>query len=144
MVDITFKEAVYRSVAAVGSIKLKPSTIKAIRKGAIPKGDPLTVAMVAAIAAAKDTYRIIPFCHQISLTDVKISPEVMDEEVKVRIEVKSTGKTGVEMEALTAVSVYLLTIWDMVKSLEKDDGGQYPDTVIESIKVEEKVKLKEI
>ena len=144
MVDITFKEDVYRSAVAVGSIKLKPTTIKAIQRGAVPRGNPLTVAMVAAITAAKDTYRIIPLCHQVPVTDVKISPEIVDEGVKVRIEVKSTGKTGVEMEALTAVSVYLLTIWDMVKSLEKDDRGQYPNTVIDSIKVEEKVKLQEI
>lgn len=141
MVDVTFKEAVYRSAVAVGSIRLKPSTVKAIREKAIPKGDPLTVAMVAAVSAAKDTSRIIPLCHPVPITDVKVSPEVTDEGVRVRVMVKSTGKTGVEMEALTAVSVYLLTVWDMVKSMEKDDRGQYPDTVIAEVRVEEKVKL---
>ncbi|MEM2123180.1 MAG: cyclic pyranopterin monophosphate synthase MoaC [Candidatus Bathyarchaeia archaeon] len=141
MVDVTFKEDSYRSAVAAGIIRLKPSTVKAIREGSIPKGDPLTVAMVAAVSAAKDTSRIIPFCHPIPITDVKVSPEVADGAIKVRVVVKSAGKTGVEMEALTAVSVYLLTIWDMVKSLEKDDKGQYPDTAIAEIKVEEKVKL---
>jgi cyclic pyranopterin phosphate synthase len=141
MVDVTFKEDSYRSAVAAGLIRLKPSTVKAIRDGAVPKGDPLTVAMVSAVSAAKDTSRIIPFCHPIPITDVKVSPEVMDEGVRVRVMVKSIGKTGVEMEALTAVCAYLLTIWDMVKSLEKDERGQYPDTVIAEIRVEEKVKF---
>ncbi|MGC8961259.1 MAG: cyclic pyranopterin monophosphate synthase MoaC, partial [Candidatus Bathyarchaeia archaeon] len=93
MVDVTLKEAVYRSAVAVGCIKLKPSTVKAIREGAVPKGDPLTVAMVAAVSAAKDTSRIIPLCHPVSITDVKVSPEIMDDGVRVRVTVKSTGKT---------------------------------------------------
>ncbi len=140
MIDITGKDESYRSAIAIGHIKLKASTIKAIRKGTVPKGDPLSVAMIAAVSAAKNTYNIIPFCHQISLTDVEIFPKVENSGVMVKTQVKSTAKTGVEMEALTAAAIYLLTLWDMVKPLEKDSKGQYPDTAIEWIRVEKKIK----
>ena len=143
MIDITSKETYYRYAEASGSIKLKKTTLNAIKKGSTPKGDPLTVAKVAAIAAAKNTCSIIPFCHQISLTLVDVTPSLDEDSVSVKIAVKSTGKTGVEMEALTAASVYLLTIWDMVKPLEKDAQGQYPNTSIEQIKIQRKIKTLE-
>ena len=144
LVDITSKEIVYRYAEASGSIKLKKTTLKAIKDGSTPKGDPLTVAKVAAIAAAKNTWSIIPFCHQISLTSVDVASSLDVDRVSVKIAVKSAGKTGVEMEALTAVSVYLLTIWDMVKPLEKDTQGQYPNTSIEQIKIRRKIKTLEV
>ncbi len=140
MVDVTFKGDTYRSAVAVGRIKLKTSTVEAIKGGTVPKGDPLTVAMVAAVSAAKNTYNVVPFCHQIPITGVQVSPSVGNDGVTVRVQVNSSGKTGVEMEALTAAAVYLLTLWDMVKPLEKDDQGQYPDTAIEWVRVERKVK----
>lgn len=144
MVDITSKETVYRYAEASGSIKLKKNTLNAIKNGSTPKGDPLIVAKVAAIAAAKNTCSIIPFCHQISLTSVDVDSSLEEDRVSVKIAVKSTGKTGVEMEALTAASVYLLTIWDMVKPLEKDTQGQYPNTIIEQIKIRRKIKTLEV
>jgi cyclic pyranopterin phosphate synthase len=140
MVDITSKDESYRFAVASGRIKLKHSTMEAIKKGVVPKGDPLSVALVAAISAGKNTYNILPFCHQIPITEIKLIPTIDDNGVTVKAEVKSTGKTGVEMEALVSTAVYLLTLWDMVKPLEKDDHGQYPSTAIEWIRVEKKIK----
>ena len=143
MVDITGKEEVYREATAVGAIKLRRETIEKIRGGEVPKGDVVSVAKTAAILAVKRTWEIIPLCHPIPITSVQVDVELLDEEAKVTVNVKTTARTGVEMEALTGVSVALLTIWDMVKALEKDERGQYPQTEIRSIRVVEKVKKKE-
>jgi cyclic pyranopterin phosphate synthase len=100
----------------------------------------LATARVAATIAVKDTFRIIPMCHAIPVTAVEVSFSQREDHIEATVLVRSVGKTGVEMEALTGVSVALLTIWDMVKSAEKDAQGQYPDTRIEGIRVIRKKK----
>ena len=140
MVDISGKEDVVRIAKAEGLIKLKEETLRAIREGKVPKGDVLSVAKVAGILAVKRTPELIPMCHPIPITSVEIDFEFVNEGLKATCEVKSVGKTGVEMEALTGVSVALLTVWDMVKALEKDETGNYPHTRIEGIRVVEKIK----
>jgi cyclic pyranopterin phosphate synthase len=139
MVDVSRKDESIRIATAEGFIRLKGETVKAIVEDRVAKGNVLAVANVAAVLAVKKTPELIPMCHPIPITSVQVSFDVEDEGIKARCTVKSVGKTGVEMEALTGVSVALLTVWDMVKSLEKEDG-QYPSTVIEGIKVVEKVK----
>jgi cyclic pyranopterin phosphate synthase len=140
MVDVTFKPEVVRIAKAEGFIRLKRETIEAIRENKIPKGDVLSTANIAGILAVKKTPDLIPMCHPIPITSVSIEFNVQDNGIKVTCTVKSVGKTGVEMEALTGVSLALLTIWDMVKALEKDETGNYPHTAVEYIRVVEKVK----
>jgi len=140
MVDITSKLIVYRKATAAGSIRLKESTLQAIRGGKIKKGDPLATARLAAILAVKETPRLIPLCHPIPITGLEVGLELEEMRVRATVTVTSVGRTGVEMEALTGVSVALLNIWDMVKYLEKDETGNYLETEIEEIRVLEKVK----
>jgi cyclic pyranopterin phosphate synthase len=140
MVEISDKDVVKRYARARGAIRLKRDTIEKIKAGEVEKGNVLTTAQVAATLAVKRTPDLIPLCHPISITGVECTFDVKDEEIEAVVEVKSVGKTGVEMEALTGVSVALLTIWDMVKSNEKDQDGQYPVTRISDITVEEKRK----
>jgi cyclic pyranopterin phosphate synthase len=140
MVDISGKEMVPRSATATGRLKLKKETMEAIREGRIKKGDPLTVAEVAAIQAVKKTPDLIPLCHNIPLGSVDVKFTLGEEEVAAACTVNAVYRTGVEMEALTGVSVALLNVWDMVKYLEKDMEGQYPDAVITDIRVTEKRK----
>jgi cyclic pyranopterin phosphate synthase len=141
MVDISAKEDVVRIATAEGFIRLKESTVKAIKEGKVPKGDVLNTATIAGILAVKKTPELIPMCHPIPITSVSVEFELQSNGVKAICTVKSIGKTGVEMEALTGVSVALLTVWDMVKALEKDESGNYPHTAIEYIRVVEKVKM---
>ncbi len=141
MVDITAKPEVYREAKAKGAIKLKPETIRLIREGKIEKGNPFNVAKVAGILAAKNTSSLIPLCHPLPLTSVKVALDVSDEfTVEVETTVKTRAQTGVEMEALVAAVVALLTVWDMTKQYEKDKSGQYPHTTIENIHVVKKIK----
>jgi cyclic pyranopterin monophosphate synthase len=140
MVDITEKPPVLRTATAAGSIRLKKSTIEAINAGQVKKGDVLSTARLAAILAVKDTPRIIPMCHTIPVTGLEVKFELEEERVHVAVTVTSLGMTGVEMEALTGVAVALLNVWDMVKYLEKDDTGNYPETKIEVIWVKDKKK----
>jgi len=140
MIDISSKDDVYREATAVGRLRLRPETAKMIREGKVEKGDPLSVAEVGAMLAAKNTSQLLPLCHHIPLTNIKTTASVGEDYVEVEASVKTTGKTGVEMEALTAATIYLLNIWDMVKKLEKDPEGQYPETWIEYVKVKEKLK----
>ena len=140
MVDISSKPDVARIAKATGAICLKPETIERIKKGEVPKGDVLTVAKTAAVMAIKRTPEFIPLTHPIPITGVDVELKIEKERVRATVEVKSTGKTGVEMEALAGVAGALLTIWDMVKGLEKDKYGQYPTTEIEEIRVLKKVK----
>jgi cyclic pyranopterin phosphate synthase len=140
MVDISGKDVVLRTAEAVGRIVLKRETIAAIQSGKIKKGDPLAVAEIACILAVKHTPDLIPMCHNIPIGSVNADFTVGDDFVEARCRVTVTYKTGVEMEALTGVSVALLTIWDMVKYLEKNEDGQYPSTKITDIKVTEKMK----
>jgi len=140
MVDVTRKPEVYREATAKGSIKLKPETIRLIKEGKVEKGDPLQAAKIAGVLAAKNTSSLIPLCHPLPLTHIEINTEIVGSTVGVETTVKTKAQTGVEMEALVAASVALLTIWDMTKQYEKDAQGQYPQTVIQSIRVTSKVK----
>jgi cyclic pyranopterin phosphate synthase len=140
-VDISNKPVASRRALAEGTIELKPETIGAIKQSSIEKGDVLNTATVAAVLATKQTSQIIPFCHPIPLTSIQVSYSMKDSTITATVEVKSEGKTGVEMEAITGVSVALLTIWDMVKSVEKDATGNYPVTKIRDIRVLEKIKV---
>ncbi|MEM3730364.1 MAG: cyclic pyranopterin monophosphate synthase MoaC [Candidatus Bathyarchaeia archaeon] len=141
MVDISEKPEVFREATATGTIRLKKETVRLIKEGRIAKGDPLYTAKIAGILAAKNTSMLIPLCHPLPLTNVNVEIEVLNEStLQVTATVKTKAQTGVEMEALTATAVSLLTIWDMVKQYEKDSRGQYPHTVIENIRVVKKVK----
>ena len=141
MVDISNKREVFREATAKGTIRLKPETIQLIEGGKISKGDPLYTARIAGIVAAKKTSALIPLCHPLPLTNVKIEARILNETVvEVISSVKTRAQTGVEMEALTATAVGLLTIWDMVKQYEKNAEGQYPSTAISDIHVVEKLK----
>ena len=141
MVDITAKPEVYREATAKGRIKLKKETLRLIKEGKIEKGDPFTVAKVAGILAAKNTSSLIPLCHPLPLTSIDLDLKITGQfEVRVEATVKTKAQTGVEMEALAAVSAALLTIWDMTKQYEKDTKGQYPSTVIQGIRVVQKLK----
>ena len=135
MVDITEKPPLFRQATASGTIRLRESTIKAIIAGNVKKGDVLTTARLAAILAVKDTPRLIPLCHPIPITGLDVFFDLEEERVRATVTVTSVGRTGVEMEALTGVSIALLNVWDMVKYLEKDETGNYPETEIEEIRV---------
>jgi len=140
MIDITQKNDVFREAVAVGKIRLKPETVQMIKDTRVEKGDPLAAAEIASVMAAKSTSQLIPLCHPIPITSVVAHSTLGKDTIEVEVSVKTTAKTGVEMEALVAVATYLLTVWDMVKRHEKDSMGQYPSTIIESIKVKSKTK----
>jgi cyclic pyranopterin phosphate synthase len=140
MVEVSDKSDTKRMARASGRILLKEDTISRIRDGKIEKGAVLTTAQVAATVAVKKTPDLIPMCHPLQITGVDVDFEFHKEEIEAIVEVRSIGKTGVEMEAITGASVALLTIWDMVKAVEKDEKGQYPTTKITGIKVIEKRK----
>ena len=141
MVDVSDKAEILREATAKGKIKLKPETVNLIIEGKIAKGDPLYTARIAGILAAKKTSELVPLCHPLPLTNVGVETKILDSNtVEVTATVKSKAQTGVEMEALAAVSAALLTIWDMVKQYEKDAAGQYPTTSIENIHVVRKLK----
>ncbi len=141
MVDVSGKAEIFREATATGKIILKQETVTLIREGKIAKGDPLCTARIAGVLAAKKTSELIPLCHPLPLTHVEIEARIKDKTVvEVTAVVKTRAQTGVEMEALTATAVALLTVWDMTKQYEKDVGGQYPSTVIEDIRVVKKFK----
>jgi cyclic pyranopterin phosphate synthase len=143
MVDITAKPEIHREATAKGNIKLKPETIKRIKQGKIEKGDPFTIAKTAGILAAKNTSTLIPLCHPLPLTNVQIALKILgNTSIEAEATVKTKAQTGVEMEALAAVTVTLLTIWDMTKQYEKDAKGQYPNTAIDDVHVVRKIKEK--
>jgi len=122
MVDVSDKQASVREAVAGGSVLVNTETFKLITQGEIEKGDVLAVAQVAGIMAAKRTYETIPMCHPIAITGVDISflPDEDRNAIDITATVRSKGETGVEMEALTAVSVAALTIYDMCKAVQKD------------------------
>ncbi|MEM2047431.1 MAG: cyclic pyranopterin monophosphate synthase MoaC [Candidatus Jordarchaeales archaeon] len=140
MVDVGEKHDVLRVAEARGRIRLKTDTVRRIKEGRIDKGDVVAAAQIAGILATKKTPELIPLCHPIPITGVDIDVEAGDSFVEVKATVRSVGKTGVEMEALTAVSIALLVVWDMCKQYEKDEYGQYPETVIEEVRVVNKLK----
>jgi len=122
MVDVTEKSPTHRTAVAVGTILVSPETMGHIKAGTLKKGDVLAVAQVAGIQAAKHTWELIPMCHPLPLTGIDISFTLREDPtaVDIRAQVTCTGVTGVEMEALTAVSAAALTIYDMCKAVQKD------------------------
>jgi cyclic pyranopterin phosphate synthase len=144
MVDVSGKAETERIAIAKGLVKVQAATFKRIKEGRVEKGDVLAVAQLAGISAAKQTSHLIPLCHPIPIDEVKIDFALDDKNnaVEIAAAVKSTGKTGVEMEALTAVAVAALTIYDMVKSVDrgariesirlvKKSGGKSGDITLE-------------
>ena len=119
MVDVTKKEATSREAVAAGEIRMSRETVDLIARGELPKGNVLETARLAGIMAAKRTSEIIPLCHPLGVTGIGISFEVSEDRISVEAVVRVPGKTGVEMEALLAASVSLLTIYDMCKAVDK-------------------------
>ena len=133
MVDVGDKPAQRREAVAEGWLYCQEVTLQALANDALPKGDVLAVARIAGIQAAKRTQELIPLCHQIPLESVKVNFEPATDRIRVEARVRTTAKTGVEMEALTAVSVAALTLFDMMKAVDKTMH-------IEGIRVLSKVK----
>lgn len=120
MVEVSQKENTVRTAVATGVIRMKQETIQAVQNERIKKGDVLSVAQIAGIMASKKTSELIPMCHQLMLTGADLRFKIDEESIWIEAEVKTVGKTGVEMEALTAVSVAALTIYDMCKAIDKE------------------------
>jgi cyclic pyranopterin monophosphate synthase len=125
MVDVTAKDVTKRSAVAAGTVLTTADVVALIASGGLPKGDALATARVAGMLAAKRTSDLIPLCHQLALTGVDIYFEIGEAQVDVTATVRSTDRTGVEMEALTAVSVAALTLYDMIKAV--DPGARIDD-----------------
>ena len=120
MVDVTEKAVTDRVAVAGGEIAMSPETARLVSGGALPKGNVLETARIAGIMAAKRTWELIPLCHPVDPTGIELSFAVGHDRIKAEASVRVTGKTGVEMEALTAVSAALLTVYDMCKAVDKD------------------------
>lgn len=131
MVDVSGKAVTYRTARAAGRVWMNPETLEKVRAGQMAKGDVLAVAQVAGIMAAKRTWELIPMCHPLPLTSIDISFAFQDNALDIQAQVKCSGETGVEMEALTAVSAAALTVYDMCKAVQRD-------MVIDQIRLMEK------
>jgi cyclic pyranopterin phosphate synthase len=140
IVDVGGKPVQHREAEARGLLALQPATLEAIRAGKVEKGDPLAVAQAAGLLAVKRTPDLLPLCHPIPLRGARVALALQTEGVEARCVVQADHTTGVEMDALTGCAVALLTVWDMVKSLEKDAAGQYPTTALRDLRVVRKVK----
>ena len=130
MVDISDKQPTARVASASGTVRLSADAVAALRDGTVPKGDALAVARIAGIQGTKRTADLIPLCHPLPISGVDLDLEVVDDGVRITAVVRTTGRTGVEMEALTAVSVAALTIVDMVKAVDK--GAVITDVRVET------------
>jgi cyclic pyranopterin phosphate synthase len=121
MIDVTQKKETERQALAKGKVQMKPATLELIREGALEKGNVLAVAKVAGIMAAKDTHRLIPLCHPLQLTHIAVEFNLPENGnfIEITAGAKGTGKTGFEMEALVAVSISALTIYDMCKAVDR-------------------------
>ncbi len=121
MVDISAKDDTAREAVALRTVRMQPETLALIQSGGVAKGDVVAVARLAGVMAAKRTHELIPLCHPLLLThiNVEITPDEAESALQIRATVRTTGKTGVEMEALTAVSVAALTVYDMCKAAER-------------------------
>ncbi|MDA9183016.1 cyclic pyranopterin monophosphate synthase MoaC [Euryarchaeota archaeon] len=140
IVEIGAKAVVERRASATGLLKLSAESAQAIQTKSVKKGDVLEASTIAAIQAVKDTPRIVPHCHPIPLEGCKVQWAWEGNALRCTVHVSAHYKTGIEMEALTGVSAGLLCALDMVKSIEKDENGQYPGTSISDIVVLEKFK----
>lgn len=134
------KPLVYRRAVARGRLVVQTSTARAVRLGRVEKGDPIVVGEVAGLAAMKRTAELIPHCHPVPLTGSRVELTCRARGIYVEAEAEAVWRTGVEMEALVGASVALLTVWDMVKYLEKDARGVYPHTSLGPVKVVTKHK----
>lgn len=139
-IDISKKPASNRIATASGKIKLKPSTIRRIRKGLTEKGDPMSLAKITGIMGAKRASELLPLCHPLKIESTTIETSLSPSGIEVTSTVSANEKTGLEMEALTATTVALLNVWDVVKAYEKDSRGQYPTTRIQNVRVVKKTK----
>jgi cyclic pyranopterin monophosphate synthase len=119
MVDVSGKAATHRSATARGRVLVAPETADLLRRGEMPKGDVLAVARIAGIMAAKRTPDLVPLCHPLAISGVSVDLEVAADAVEIAATVRTTDRTGVEMEALTSVSVAALTVYDMIKAVDK-------------------------
>ncbi|WP_262848472.1 cyclic pyranopterin monophosphate synthase MoaC [Mumia quercus] len=119
MVDVSAKDETRRQATATGLVRTTPEVVALLRAGDVPKGDALGVARVAGIMAAKRTPDLVPLCHPLAITGVEVELDVTDDGVAITATVRTTGRTGVEMEALTSVSVAALTVVDMIKAVDK-------------------------
>jgi len=133
MVDVSVKKIQHRSARAEGFIRMQPETIRLIKENKIKKGDVLTIAEIAGIQAGKKTSELIPLCHPLQITKLDVKAEIIKTGVRIESFAKCIGQTGIEMEAITAVSTALITIYDMCKAVDKD-------MLIERIKLLEKTK----
>jgi cyclic pyranopterin phosphate synthase len=120
MVDVSAKPLSARAAVAAGTISLRKETTDLVRKNQISKGDVIATAKIAGIQAAKQTAHLIPLCHTLPLSEVKIDIDILDDGAQVRCTARTVAQTGVEMEALTGVAVALLTIYDMCKAVDKE------------------------
>jgi cyclic pyranopterin phosphate synthase len=133
MVDVSGKPVSKRTAVAAGSVRMEPGTVAKLRKGTLKKGDALATARIAGITGAKRTSELIPLCHPLPIDDIEVRLELKDEAVDIEAKVTSISRTGVEMEALTAVSVSALTLYDMCKAIDKG-------MIIEAITLKSKKK----
>ena len=140
MVDVGDKPDTTRRAVARGEIRLRESTVEAVRANDVAKGDVLATARVGAVQAVKHTWETIPMCHGIPITNVDTEFDVAEDRITLTVAVETTGKTGCEMEALEGVTTGLNVVWDMVKAVEKDEDGQYPATRISGVRVVAKEK----
>ena len=140
IVDISNKPKVRREAIATGLLILNKISIDKVRKGEIKKGNVLEASTIAAIQAVKETSRMIPHCHNIPIESSNVNWKIEENGLRCTVSVISNWNTGVEMEALCGVSNGLLCALDMLKSVEKDSNGQYPNTLITEIKILEKIK----
>ncbi|MCI4317852.1 MAG: cyclic pyranopterin monophosphate synthase MoaC [Thermoplasmata archaeon] len=138
--SIHTKPIVYRRAVAVGDLRLGPASRASLGKGRGAKGDPLPAAELAGLLALKRTPELIPHCHPIPLSGAQVEVVATRAGVRARVEVEALWRTGVEMEALVGVTIALLTVWDMVKELEKDPKGQYPNARLGPVRVLSKEK----
>jgi len=138
--DVGAKPRMHRRAVVQGELRTKPSTRNAIRARRVEKGDPLAAGELAGLLAMKRTAELIPHCHAVPLTASSVELELSRQGVRVRAEAETVDRTGVEMEALVGASVALLTVWDMVKYLEKDARGLYPATSLGPVRVISKAK----
>jgi cyclic pyranopterin monophosphate synthase len=139
-VDVAAKDPVARRARVDGELRLSPATRRAIAHRSVPKGDPIAAGELAGMLAMKRTPELIPHCHVVPLTASRVEIAVSARGVRVRAEAETVDRTGVEMEALVGATVALLTVWHMVKYLEKDARGLYPRTALGPVRVVAKQK----
>lgn len=143
MINISRKDVVARKATAVGRIYLRKETITAIKNNQVKKGNVIEISRAVGTMYAKNTFLQIPYCHNIPIEGVDVDFSLGENYVEVTCSTTTSYKTGIEMEAINCVNGALLNIWDMVKYLEKDETGNYPETRIEGVHVIKKTKSQE-